>query len=67
MDTEQRKNAEREYWYYQDLYKETFGTYCSFWINETDEIGKMKRAIETGKEYDLGKDPDYADISGIVI
>ncbi len=38
-----------------------------FWINETDEIGKMKRAIETGKEYDLGKDPDYADISGIVI
>ncbi len=36
-------------------------------INETDEIGKMKRAIETGKEYDLDKDPDYADISGIVI
>lgn len=50
-----------EYRYYQSLYVKTFGYIPGWHIGEdwTRAIGKMKKAIETGEEYDVDKDPDY--------
>lgn len=62
MNEKDWNSDDAEFWYYKNLYEKTFGKFPSFHFDEGDAVGKMKKAIETGEEYDLDKDPDYVNI-----
>lgn len=71
MDTEYSKNGKSKFQYYYDLYEEKFGKAPEFCVVDGNKVEKMKKAIETGEEYDIEKDTelprDYVDESGAPI